>query len=83
MDEVGPLTGFLSWLIASPERIETYQTPEGLSDLVGQWEAESGLTLPEDYQSMLRTNNLRGAIEVVKQETGSDNVLFFVIRFVI
>jgi len=83
MDEVRPLTGFLSWLIASPERIETYQTPEGISDLVGRWEAESGLKMPEDYQAILRTNNLRAALEVVKKETGSDNVLFFVIRFVI
>ncbi len=83
MDEARPLIGFLSWLVASPERIESYQTAEGLAELVEQWEAESGLKLPEEYRSILRSNNLRGALDVVKQETGSDNVLFFVIRFVI
>lgn len=68
-----PLTNFLSWLIEEPERLETYRTAEGFQRFV----QEQGLS--EELQTILRNNDLRRAMEVLRQETGSDGVLFFVV----
>jgi len=73
MDPQRPLTEFLSWLIQEPERLERYHTIEGFRGLV----EERGL--PQELQEILNKNDLRRAMEVIKQETGGDNVLFFVI----
>ena len=77
-----PFINFLSWLIADPQRIERYQDPGEMPAVVQAWETENNATLPEDVQKILRENDLRGATEVIKRETGSDQVMFFVIRFV-
>jgi hypothetical protein len=73
MDPQRPLTNFLSWLIQEPERLEAYRTAEGFQRLV----QERGLS--EELQTILRNNDLRRAMEVLRQETGSDGVLFFVV----
>jgi hypothetical protein len=70
-----PLTAFLSWLIEDPDRIERYQSAEGFHDLVELWEHD----LPDDLQDILDANDLRSALDVIRRETGGDNVLFFVI----
>lgn len=72
-----PLTDFLSWLIEEPGRLERYQSAEGFQELV----EERGL-YPE-LQEILRTNDLGRAMEVIREEIGGYNVVFFVIRFVI
>jgi hypothetical protein len=73
MDPQRPLTDFLSWLIQEPERLEAYRSAEGFQRLV----QERGLS--EELQTILRNNDLRRAMEVLRQETGSDGVLFFVV----
>jgi hypothetical protein len=73
MDPQRPLTNFLSWLIEEPERLEAYRTAEGFQRLV----QERGLS--DELQTILRNNDLRRAMEVLSQETGSDSVLFFVV----
>jgi hypothetical protein len=73
MDPQRPLTDFLSWLIQEPERLEAYRSAEGFQRLV----QERGLS--EELQTILRNNDLRRAMEVLQQETGSDGVLFFVV----
>jgi hypothetical protein len=73
MDPQRPLTNFLSWLIEEPERLEAYRTAEGFQRLV----QERGLS--DELQTILRNNDLRGAMEVLSEETGSDGVLFFVV----
>lgn len=77
-----PLTEFLCWLIADPGRLESYQTADGFSASIEAWESESGMTLSEGLRAILEANNLRAAMDAVKSETGSDQVMFFVIRFV-
>jgi hypothetical protein len=78
MDPQRPLTNFLSWLIEEPERLERYQTAEGFQGLL----EDQGLSY--ELQKILRDNDLRSAMEVLKEETGGDNVMFFVImHFVI
>jgi hypothetical protein len=73
MDPQRPLTDFLSWLIQEPERLEAYRSAEGFQRLV----QERGLS--EELQTILRNNDLRRAMEVLRQETGSDGVMFFVV----
>jgi hypothetical protein len=70
-----PLTAFLSWLIEDPDRIERYHSAEGFHDLVELWEHD----LPDELQDILDANDLRSALDVIRRETGGDNVLFFVI----
>jgi hypothetical protein len=70
-----PHTTFLSWVIEDPDRIERYHSSEGFHDLVELWEHD----LPDDLQEILDTNDLRSALDVIKRETGGENVLFFVI----
>jgi len=71
-----PLTDFLAWLIEEPERLERYHTDEGFQELV----EERGL--PQELQEILRNNDLRTAMEVVKEETGADNMVFYIHKFV-
>ena len=75
MDPQRPLTAFLSWLIEDPERLERYHTTAGFRELVEVWEHE----LSDELQRILNDNDLRSALEVIRRETGGDNVLFFVI----
>jgi hypothetical protein len=77
MDPERPLTSFLSWLTEEPARVEEYRTPAGFQRLV----QEQGL--PEEVQTILRTNDLRRAMDVIRQETGSDDVYAFIISFII
>jgi hypothetical protein len=73
-----PLTNFLSWLIEEPERLEQFQSADGFRRLA----EEQGLS-PE-LQEILRNNDLRAAMEVLREETGGDNVIFFVLmKFVL
>lgn len=71
-----PLTDFLSWLIEEPERLEQYHTLEGFQGLVEEWE------LPQELQEILRNNDLRAAMEVLKEETGGDNMIFYLHKLV-
>jgi hypothetical protein len=77
MNPQRPLTDFLSWLIEDPERLQRYQSIEGFQGLV----EERGLS--QELQEILKNNDLQRAMEVIRQETGGYNVVFFVIRFVI
>jgi hypothetical protein len=77
MNPQRPLTDFLSWLIEDPERLQRYQSIEGFQGLV----EERGLS--QELQEILKNNELQRAMEVIRQETGGYNVVFFVIRFVI
>lgn len=77
MNTQRPLTDFLSWLIEDPERLQRYQSIEGFQALV----EERGLS--QELQEILKNNDLQRAMEVIRQETGGYNVVFFVIRFVI
>jgi hypothetical protein len=73
-----PLTSFLSWLIEQPERLEQFHSSEGFQRL-----AESQ-GLSQELQEILRNNDLRAAMEVLREETGGDNVIFFVLmKFVL
>ena len=56
--------------------------PNAANGIEGALVEEHGL--PQELQEILNENDLRRAMEVIKQETGGDNVLFFVImKFVI
>jgi hypothetical protein len=77
MNPQRPLTDFLSWLIEDPERLQRYQSIEGFQGLL----EERGLS--QELQEILKNNDLQRAMEVIRQETGGYNVVFFVIRFVI
>lgn len=77
MNPQRPLTDFLSWLIEDPERLQSYQSIEGFQALA----EERGLS--QELQEILKNNDLQRAMEVIRQETGGYNVVFFVIRFVI
>jgi hypothetical protein len=70
-----PLTAFLSWVIEDPDRIARYHSSEGFHDLVELWEHD----LPDNLQDILDDNDLQSALDVIRRETGGENVLFFVI----
>jgi hypothetical protein len=72
-----PLTDFLSWLMEEPERLERYHTLEGFQELVEEW------GLPRELQELLSNNDLRAAVEVVKQETGGASLVPFIYKTVI
>jgi predicted RNA binding protein with dsRBD fold (UPF0201 family) len=38
--------------------------------------------LPQELQEILRNNDLRTAMEVVKEGTGGDNMIFYIHKFV-
>jgi hypothetical protein len=77
MDPERPLSSFLSWLIEEPARVEEFRTPAGFQRLM----QEQGL--PEELQTILRTNDLRRAVDVIRQETGSDDVYAIIISPII
>jgi hypothetical protein len=73
-----PLTNFLSWLIEEPERLAQFHSADGFRLLADQ----HGLS--GELQEILRNNDLRAAMEVLREETGGDNVIFFVLmKFVL
>lgn len=72
-----PLTDFLAWLIEEPERLERYHTLEGFQTLVEEW------GLSKELQEILRNNDLRAAMEVVKEESGGDNMILYIHKVVI
>lgn len=71
-----PLTDFLAWLMEEPERVERYHTDEGFQELVDEW------GLPQELQEILGNNDLRAAMEVVKEETGGDTMISNLVKFV-
>jgi hypothetical protein len=70
-----PLTSFLSWLMDNPDLLQRYQSSEGFREVLERWEFD----LPEDLQEILNTNDLRAAREVIREESGEENVYGFVI----
>jgi hypothetical protein len=77
MDSQRPLTDFLSWLMEEPERLERYHTLEGFRGLVEEW------GLSQKLQEILRNNDLRAAMDVIKEETGGENMIFYIYKVVI
>jgi hypothetical protein len=71
-----PFTDFLAWLIQEPERLERYHTDKGFQGLM----EERGL--PQELQEILRNNDLRAAMEVIKEETGGDNMIFYIAKYI-